>query len=237
LRWVQPSARLIEFLSACEVLAFRWLITNGNAQELETIFQGAASKIRKSAGRLVDDAQSDLVARIPSDEEFRTSFRAHSPGQIYVGAYGLRKFENALVPFSGKSVKGPSDVNLEHVIPKKKSTFWESRTGAQDYDEVVARWGNLTLLVSPVNQAIQNGDWSTKLNGTTKYPGYKSSDIAMTKDLSMLPDWSVIDVELRSRWLAVLAVRVWSLAGTLAGVPTEYTAVRSNPSVLDPFDP
>jgi hypothetical protein len=55
----------------------------------------------------------------------------------------------------------------------------------------------------------------------------------MTQDLVTLDDWTTSDIELRARWLAEVAVQVWSIKPDLTAVPS-YLEVVANPSLLEP---
>ena len=144
-------------------------------------------------------------------------------------------------PQSEMKLKTGGKVHVEHIIPKKdrEDEYWAAQIDAPDeYEEVVARWGNLTLLLGTHNSAISNGTWDTKRNGTQKYSGYAKSEVALTKDLAELPEWRSGDVDLRARWLATVAVRVWNQKQTSPlGLPDSYSEVRANPSLLKPLQP
>lgn len=234
--------RFLEFARVTEVLSFRWVVTGGNAQVLESIYQEAANILHESGGDQVDAAQGILISRVPSDQAFKDSFEAEELGYQYVAAYALRKIESAIKPFE-KVIKPSGDVHVEHIAPKTSTEYWRGKiTDGLDYAEAVQRWGNLTLLAKPLNESVGNGPWDIKQHGLqkadAKYPGYEGSDIELTHDLLNLDSWTSVDISLRAKWLAMLAVRIWSveaaLKGTadLSGLPLCYSDVRKDPTLV-----
>lgn len=235
-RWITDLRRFSRFARVAECLSFRWVVTGGNAQVLESIYQEAAAKIKASDGTLIDEAEADLEAKFPNDEAFRDGFIGQELGYQYQAAYALRKIEGALFPFAAKVFKGEGKVHLEHIMPQKETDFWAERMAPDAaYEDEVQRWGNLTLLLGVSNSAISNGDWATKSEGTGQVPGYKLAGGELTKDLATLADWTSTDIDLRSKWLAVLAPRVWSVKGDVTGLPMAYAEVKASPALLDPF--
>ena len=211
--------RFVVFARVTEILSFRWVITGGNAQVLETIYQQAAAKLQASRGEAVDEAQALLVDRLPADDVFESAFAAYTGGYLYVAAYALRRIENAWAP-SEKAIKSAASVHVEHIMPRTATLYWTQReTDDSAYEEVVERWGNLTLLDHKLNAAVSNGNWQTKKRGTEKHPGYEASRIELTRDLLDFDDWTSQDIDVRGRWLARVAARVWSLEPDLKGIP------------------
>src|SRR5262249_13911273 len=142
-------------------LSFRWFVCGLNAQELEGIYQEAASVIYRSEGAQSHEALRTLLERIPDDDTFRAFFRRQRLGVLYVARYALRRIEETR--HIASEIKPPSTVHVEHIMPRGMTEFWKARvTDQESYADVVERWGNLTLLHRKPNQSIQNGDWSTK---------------------------------------------------------------------------
>jgi hypothetical protein len=238
-RKFETKARFVQFAKVAEILSFRWMVIGGNAQELESIYQEAASTIYASEGAEIDAAEEYLISKFPSDDRFRDAFADESLGYPYVAAYALRKIEAAIAP-GEKAVRSPSQVHVEHIMPKRVTPFWKGRIKSDEaYEEVVQRWGNLTLLLKKLNESISNGDWDTKrygkpaaAEGKSALPGYNGSDIRMTKDLVSLSDWSSADIDLRAKWLALVATPVWSLSPDFTGIPS-FLDVYADPSFLE----
>jgi hypothetical protein len=219
------AAQFVKLARLAEILSFRWIVTGGNAQELESIYQEAAALLYTSDGEQIDTAIAYLDGKLPSDSLFRDAFRTRSLGYQVAASYALRKIETA-IDGKEKFIKPGGLVHVEHVMPQTETPFWASRVGNDvAYDETVAKYGNLTLLLGKVNSSVSNSDWSVKR------PAYAESAVLMTRQLSELDDWTATEVELRGRWLADLAVRVWSTTPSIKELPT-FPDVVSNPSLL-----
>lgn len=232
------KSRFAQFARVAEVLSFRWTVVGGNAQVLESIYQEAASTIYSSEGGEIEAAEELLKSRIPADGRFREDFVGQALGYTNVAAYALRKIELAIEP-GEKTIKPSQQVNVEHIMPKASTPFWEAReTSEAAYEVVVQQWGNLTLLLKPLNESIGNGDWNTKRfgrpakEGKPALPGYFASDIRLTKDLLELDDWSSDLIELRARWLAAAAPRIWTLQPDVTGFPS-FLEVVADPRLID----
>jgi hypothetical protein len=232
-----------DLVKLVEVLSFRWSIVGLNAQVLESTYQSAAELIARSEGTEYDRARASMVSRIPSDLDFATGFARQSLGTQYVAAYALRRIEDEFVP-GERAIKGTSQVHLEHIMPRAHGSWWQTKAEGEVYEDVVQRWGNLTLLLDKLNIQVSNGDWETKKfgkknpDGSVKHPGYDASKINLTNDLVKVPDWTAAMIELRARWLAGLACRVWTRESgpTPASYPT-FSTVAADPSVLADVGP
>ena len=73
-----------------------------------------------------------------------------------------------------------------------------------DHQDLVNRFGNLTLLDSKLNQTIQNGPF------TTKKPSYEKSDVLLTQQLLGYEDWNREGIEHRQQKLAEKATAIWA---------------------------
>jgi hypothetical protein len=226
-RWITDDGRFIRFARLVESMAFRWIVVGNNAQDLENTFQKTAAILSKSEGAQYDEAISTLEGGMPSADDFRQKFRAERLGKGSVASYMLRRIENFLVP-SEKSIKPRTEVHVEHIMPVTSTSFWLERVpDPENYDDVIVRWGNLTLLKSELNSAIQNSDWDTK-----REQGYGDSKIQLTQELLALEDWHSESIDIRQQWLALAASYVWSpeaARGQMVKIPS-YAAVREDPA-------
>jgi hypothetical protein len=237
-RWLE-DALFLDLAQLVEVLSFRWSIVGLNAQVLETIYQGAAQTIASSQGADYANARATLLARVPRDREFADGFAKQNLGVQYVASYALRRIEDEFVP-GERAIKSHSDVHVEHIMPRTVTEYWASRVGNDAYEDVVQRWGNLTLLLDKLNIQVSNGDWTTKRSGKftesgeLKHHGYDHSKINLTNDLTKVEEWNSSLIDLRARWMSLLACRVWTVAPgpSAASFPT-FSSVSSNPSLLD----
>lgn len=197
-----------DFARVCrvaEMLSFRWVVCGLNAQELESNYAKAAQVLDMSEGDQADEVIESLTSVLPPSDQFREGFRQARMGVKYVTRYVLASIEQALNPVG--ELKTPDDVHIEHVMPKTQTPYWEERVDEnEEYDDITARWGNLTLLHQSPNQQISNGDFDVKREH------YAGSEIRITRHLTELDSWNSQAIDMRQRWLAVIADQVWSPA-------------------------
>jgi hypothetical protein len=72
-----------------------------------------------------------------------------------------------------------------------------------DHQDLVNRFGNLTLLDAKLNQTIQNGVF------TAKKPYYALSDLLVTQDLLQYNDWNRSTIDDRQARMANFAHAIW----------------------------
>jgi hypothetical protein len=231
---LMPALRFLDdkefarFARVSEVLAFRWSVCGLNAQELESIYQEAAQLLAKTSGADLAGATKALSDHIPTDEEFSARFRIQRMGTAYVARYALRKIEEALRARSELKIKAPNEVHIEHIMPVSPTEYWLSLAPKEvDYQDVVSRWGNLTLLHKAPNQEIQNGPWPKKR------ANYKESDILLTNSLVQLDEWNAKEIEFRQSWMALAAVSVWALDPKAQKNVPSYAESRSDPDTFN----
>ncbi len=107
-----------------------------------------------------------------------------------------------------------SKVEVEHIMPQTLTPSWNAELG-QDAIAVHGKWlhtpGNLTL--TGYNQSFGNKPFSDKSNGwadaQTNVPGYKNSNIAITKEIALQSVWTETEIENRAQRLAKLASSVY----------------------------
>ena len=231
-----PESDFVRFARLAEILSFRWVVTGGNAQQLEEVYQDAAQLLYSSKGARAQEAEQLVRTSFPSDDAFRSAFEREALGYEYVAAYALRKIENYL-DGAEKTIKPAQDVHVEHIMPKTATDFWRERVPEDvAYEEAVSRWGNLTLLLARLNSSISNGDWSAKRFGNGANAGYGDSKVVLTNDLTGLEDWRYESVAIRAKWLAELAVRVWATEPAQGHVPSLQIAIL-DPTILAPVQP
>ena len=87
----QPES-FVRLARLTEALAFRWTtIVGKNAQQLESIFQQAASTFTRLGAEGLAEAETILRDAMPPKAEFVDAFRAKRMGTVYVARYTLRK--------------------------------------------------------------------------------------------------------------------------------------------------
>lgn len=210
-----------------ESMSFRWTVGGKNAQNLENIYQAIAHILRSDGAAGLTEIKRQIAEQLPSDADFRAAFLALTPSRA-LARYALRRFEEELFP-SEKALKPAQKVHVEHMMPLTKTAYWSKAIASDaDYAETVARWGNLTLLGSSLNQSIKNADWPLK-----KRDGYASSEIRLTKSLLHFETWTDELIDLRSRWLAYLAPFVWGGSLPSKNPVLQFELVADDLSLID----
>lgn len=220
-----PVDVLRKCVRATEILAFRWILTGGNAQVLETAYQKAANLIDADDTQTLEVAIQDLMSILPNDNLVRSSIidgaaknelRQYVLNRLNYGVTGVDLPHN------------PMQIHIEHLAPQSPdiTSNWFDRVAprtADDpntptYEDYVSRWGNLSLLEFEINTSIQNSEWDVKLVGqpNNSYKGLVDSNIQITKDVCHVGEWTSRAIDARTEWIADGMISLTS-AGTLAG--------------------
>lgn len=201
LHYLDPQG-FVKVCRMAEILSFRWVVCGLNAQELESTYAKAAKILDQSKGGDVDEVLALLRSVLPSSEQFRDGFRQARMGVKYVTRYVLASIERALNPVG--ELKPSDEVHIEHIMPQAKTEYWEQKVEDEEgYRDLVARWGNLTLLHESPNKEISNGPFDKKRDL------YRASDLKITRQPSELDEWDESAIDMRQRWLAVIADQLW----------------------------
>ena len=201
LHYLDPQA-FVRICRMAEILSFRWVVCGLNAQELESTYAKAAKIVDQSQGSDVDEVLALMHSVLPPSEQFKEGFRQARMGVKYVTRYVLASIERALNPAG--ELKPSDEVHIEHIMPQAKTEYWEQKVEDEEgYRDLVARWGNLTLLHQSPNQEISNGPYDVKRDL------YRASDLRITRQLAELDEWDEDAIDMRQRWLAVVADQLW----------------------------
>lgn len=173
--------------------------------------------------------------------DFRSSFSSIShthfnPG--YRQRFVLGQLENTMRRLAGMSEHGHAfiqSLQIEHVLPQtaRDDAIPDEYEDRDDYRTVVSLLGNVTLLESMINQAVNNhndlnGDWYKN-----KRTEYVKSDLVMTNLLDpdyqigkntglnrvrerlahFFPEWTRDSIERRQKLMLELAFETWRLCG------------------------
>lgn len=220
---------LEEWIGYVESLTLRWIITGGNAQVLENIFQLTAldalnlrnrkefstTSLRK---RFSDNMQSDenIISRLsePIDDSALTRFIAFKLNEHIGGQMGVLKFD-------------PKLIHVEHIAPDAITDYWktallitatEPDDIAVEYDDLTEKLGNKTLLEYKINSSLQNKPFSDKKNGLQlgrkKAKGYKDSALQITQDLMKFDSWDRELINKRTQWYVEMFNVLWGFGKT-----------------------
>lgn len=180
------------------------------AIRLEKILDEA--KGPNAVSSLFAELEKDLKEYAPSEAVFMEGFlkieyAKDDPARNFV-KYVLNKLNTDLNPTNEYQVNFTT-VNIEHLLPQKPHADWKLKR--KDIKGYVNRLGNLTLLSSVINGAVQNFTIDKKL------PELKQSQLALTKHLVAQIEagqciWGEAQILARHQELANRAYgRVWKL--------------------------
>lgn len=206
-RRVLSESDFVGFARLAEVLTFRYSSVVGlGSNDLERRYHEAAKALQAEPPDL-DGAKRILIDLMPPGDQFRASFERLSMGTQYLVRYALARIDEATHPHGELELKSPSSVHIEHVMPKKLNDAWRARLGyaVEHHEELVNRWGNLTLFYSALNIPASNKDFDEK----KQY--YAESQVGITRRLCDEPTWGPEQIENRQRWLASVADEVWAI--------------------------
>lgn len=215
------------------------------AKDNERLFAQWATSLRglKDSTAIADAVSATMANQLrPRLSEFKERFlsirhSAYDPG--YRLRFVLGRMENTLLSQAGQPQVGLNMINamqVEHILPQTPKngvipSSYASSLG--DYQSLVYRLGNVTLLESNINQAVNNfndlnGEWFTqKLGeyGNSALLGTKMLDsnfsvgnntkVNSTKALHGLGygTWDVKSISHRQAVLLELAMETWKLNG------------------------
>lgn len=212
---IENAARLSETLS------FRWITCGRNAQDLESIYQQAASMVmdEETPENNFEEAQKLILDSLPSDQEFQSNLQNSIIKSNRRGQYILRKIDEwQNGDTSSYVLMDPTKLHLEHIAPQRPShdSDWKTRMkGELNYREVIYRIGNMMLLRDRINRSVSNLPFERKL---AKYESQnKKTRISLpslSQDVLEYKNWNQDIVLERSKMIAKIGTEVWSAKST-----------------------
>lgn len=164
-------------------------------------------------------AQLDGPAgRFPDDEEFHQAM-IETPLYAKLAQKRVRliltALDASLDDAKTEDIHYPSGLTIEHVLPEKWQDNWaipeteqkdpEQRSAfIEERDRLKHTLGNLTLITSPLNSGVSNGDWQTKKAELLRF-----SRMNLTRYFHDIPDWNESRIRERSQALFEVARQVW----------------------------
>lgn len=195
------TAARLDFLRELVSVYVRYAVVSGlELSSLEDVVYALAKDLSGTGNFLV--AKTALAEIKPTNDAFAKRFATFQITRRESQRYMLYEIEN----FERRSAKkteelqlaGPDKVHVEHIYAQKPETR------LPDHQDLVNRFGNLTLLDAKLNQAIQNGLFAVKK------PAYDKSEVLLTKQLLGYGDWNRESIEDRQQKLAEKAVAIWT---------------------------
>jgi len=189
------------------VVSFRYtVISQLGTGNLERIYTDCALAIRSGKAKRIHDVFSVLKPAYVDDARFVADFAARHFTNAQIARYILAQINDDLESDPERRVAEPSGrVTLEHILPKKPGDEWalllDKQPDAVGYVDLI---GNLTLLEKGKNRGLGNAAFAEKRNH-----GYASSSLVLNRALAEIDDWTINQIEKRSKELAKVAQRVW----------------------------
>lgn len=218
-----------------EVLSLRWVLVGGNAQELEDHFQSVCATHRDSA-KSFEDLKTLLTSKIPDNERVKRAFSdpvsAEMARAVYYGINVQLGDPAALLLYE------PARLQVEHIAPATQTDPWiqalygppfEGVDRSIEYSSKTEAWGNKTLLESDINNVIKQSLFPVKRDGNSEeeWLGYRHSVLAVTRDLQEIDEWTIKEIDLRSKWASESFLKIWDVSPDLQGV-LDYSEWRKS---------
>jgi len=212
---IENAARLSETLS------FRWITCGRNAQDLESIYQQAASMVmdEETPEDNFEEAQKLILNSLPSDQEFQSALQNSIIKSNRRGQYILRKIDEwQNGDTSSYVLMDPTKLHLEHIAPQRPSfdSDWKSQMkGELNYREVIYRIGNMMLLRDRINRSVSNYSFDKKLARYKKQNEKVRMPLpSLSQDVLGHKNWNQDIVLERSKMIAKIGTEVWSAKST-----------------------
>ena len=155
-------------------------------------------------------ASDSDTARWPNDDEFR-SFWLNNPVYRRLAQMRVRMILEAidlqLETNKQENVHIDDNLTIEHVLPQNPDYRFWSKLAEEDQDKIHT-FGNLTLLTTALNSSVSNGVFSKKRKEIARQSKLRMN--VYFQDLEASDEWSLEDIEKRGNELFELAVQIWS---------------------------
>lgn len=218
-RNVKNEDEFDKMISLIENYLIRRLICKEKTNRYNNFFAELIKDSIKSYNVLSDKllGASD-TDKFPNDEQFKDNVLnvKLSNQQAKVFLYLLESYFKKDLKMA-MQLKGMRTFSLEHIMPKKWKTHWKKYEEYTDEkrDELIMTLGNLTILPSSLNAAIQNSSWKNKKKGDSKKRklGLEEYSKGITifdhDDYLGSDDWNEYIIIDRAEFLARKSLKVW----------------------------
>jgi hypothetical protein len=184
-------------------------ICSRDAKSLESIYHRLAKKIRAATKQTKEAAIKEIVKELgdkfPPEDECKASFTTRAFTDKGFVKMVLEEIEKNEYQKGELTLKGPKDVQLEHILPKNPDRSWKQIFEDNKVMEYTYKFGNYTLLYGSLNRSARNGPFSAK----KKF--YDKSQIGLTKALTEVEEWNADSINMRTVCLYELAKKTWPL--------------------------
>ena len=211
-----------ELSNICEILSVRWVLTGGNAQELEDHFQDVCISIADPLNDYEISRQL-LLSKMPTDSRVKAQFNIDTTKSGLVRSV-LFRINRIIGDTSEMMVLDSKKMHVEHIAPATMTDHWKSvlfgsssEDVAAEYSVRVEQWGNKTLLDRKINESIGQKPFREKCDGwdTGNWGGYRDTPLAITRELTRERNWSYELIKKRNRWISDCFLKIWSINPSL----------------------
>jgi hypothetical protein len=220
--------RLSDALAMLESYILRRDVVGLSIKSYNRFFVGTIDRLRESEGCKVEalsrwlSTRPNETDRWPNDAEFRQGwlgrdqYKSNRQPRL---RYIFEQIEQAKRTSLSEEIEIKSALTVEHIMPQKWRQNWPvpgfdhldeeeldtNQLIAQvQRDECINKFGNLTLITSPLNSSMSNGPFSDKLPALRAH-----ASLALNRELSELERWDEESAMLRGTALFEIARNIW----------------------------
>jgi hypothetical protein len=201
------AAEAVKAMKMLVSLAVRHAITGKTGGgSSESGYSEAGSKINTGTVRDASALKTLLETFNPNDDEFENAFSVSTVTKSPIARYYLQSLERFYLKDSQPELvpnTNQEEVNLEHILPQNPSDLWTMP--ADQMKKLYKRIGNLTLMSSNANSAVENAAFSEKVKT------YKDSKLKLTQELFKFSQWGENEINERQISMAKTARDIWKL--------------------------
>lgn len=207
---VLSEADYQSLLRVIVVISFRYnVIGSQQAGEQERVYSRVAVGVSTGNTVTLKTIVDGLRNIYPSDESFRASFtskelKTTDSKNNRIVKYILSEIERQS-HHDNVDFEAPA-VSVEHILPQNPEDGWNN-VAEHEFDALVYRLGNMTLLESGINKDIGNKPFGQKRLA------YSPSQYATTKAIgSDFVQWGATEITQRQNSMSGVATGVWRVA-------------------------
>ena len=203
-----PRAEFKILLKELAVITFRYNLSDLNPNEAERVFSSVAIQIHKKNITTAKDAVLAMKSIYVIDDNFEQAFSTVSIStkrKKDLVKYILIKLENQISKTDYQAEEAVS--TIEHILPEKPGTIWETTFETDLQDDNKYRLGNYTLLEASINHKLDNN-----LRFADKLEKYKTSVYRLSNEHCNYEDFSPKVIALRQNKMAKWAKAIWKSA-------------------------
>ena len=241
-----PKSLFDQFVSHLESFLFYYIFTKTPTKDLEPKFSIWADKIRDISKK--ESREEQLEELNTFTEQFFAKNMDEKTPELNdklkrLALYSMQKYRihyllSRLTQYVDMAHKGQksrgslelySTLQIEHIMPTTPKddlrNSWKEKYPDTEYDEIINRLGNLTLLEKPININAGNNLYSDKVSKYANSANYLTRSLAKLDDagqntsitrinekLLSFDKWDVESIEERQSMLIVLAKDVWKIS-------------------------